>query len=96
LGRTHLQEGDTAAHTLLHAVHAGGTTLDYRSASGSTYLRRGDVVLRLSDHNLGYADHGTREQLHNGPEIIVNGRETPTDLAAAIEDAFMDCSSFAT
>jgi len=55
-------------------------TLDYVSASGSRYLCRGDVRLRLSDHHLGYADYGSREQVHRGPELVCTGDGSPRQM----------------
>lgn len=67
-------QAETIAH---HLIRTGEWSLDHRSESGSIYLSRRTGAMqrvRLSDHELGYGDYGTREQIHRGgPDIVFDG-----------------------
>ena len=75
-----------------HELHKRGHRLDYRSASGSTYFWIGEARARISDHELGFADYGTRQQIHHdGPDCVFDeddATSTVEQLADAVE---MDC-----
>lgn len=74
---------EVVAHFLLHRKHRKFTT-NYRSASGSLYVTRDGQRLRLSDHALGMADYGSREQTHRGPEVVFCGSETWKEALAEV------------
>ncbi len=79
-----------ARHMAYRPRKAGRWTEDYQSASGSCYVRRAEMRLRLSDHDLGYADYGSREQVHDGPEVIFHGTETWREVLKMVVEATRD------
>jgi hypothetical protein len=42
--------------------------------------------LRISGHELGYADYGTRQQSHRGPEVVSDLSDLAATVAACIEE----------
>jgi hypothetical protein len=68
-----------------------GWGLEHRSSSGTIYLQKSLasdpylIRLRLSDHELGYGDYGTRRQVHRGPELVFGGTEAPGDAVDLAE-----------
>lgn len=47
-----------------------GIRIDRSPRSESIYARVGTLRCRISGHDLGWADYGTRPQSHNGPEVV--------------------------
>jgi len=85
-------QAETIAH---HLIRAGEWSLDHRSDSGSIYLRHRHRTthqrLRLSDHDLGYGDYGTREQIHRGgPDIVFDGEGSFESVLADTLQAIAD------
>lgn len=50
--------------------------------SETIYVAIGDCELRISGHELGVADYGTRQQRHRGPEVVMQ----LDDLAAVLDE----------
>jgi hypothetical protein len=65
------RQRDVVAHQLI-VKH--GWRFDGRSDSGTIYLfSPAGSYVRISDHQLGFADYGTREQFHRGgPDIVLD------------------------
>lgn len=61
-----------------------GLKVSRSDRSETLYARFGQRDLRLSGHELGVADYGSREQRHIGPEVIISGDE-------AVADILQDC-----
>lgn len=75
-----------------HELIKKGASLSHCSESGSFYLllpgkSSWDERVRISDHQLGWADYGTREQVHcGGREFVLLGNEEPSALVSEILD----------
>lgn len=72
------------------AQRARATTilLDRSDRSQTIYLMSGGGIrVRLSNHELGWADYGTREQVHHGgPDIVIDDEDGPLELIDRIID----------
>jgi len=69
-----------------------GWKLDHKSDSGSRYYTHPmeDVRLRVSDHELGYADYGSRKQSHRGPEVVLDSIKSEAELLDQVNAAIAD------
>jgi hypothetical protein len=63
-----------------------GWKMEHRSESGSVYYRSpdGEKLLRLSNHDLGFGDYGSRQQVHHGPEIVLGEPMSQQELRDTI------------
>lgn len=63
--------------------------------SETIYVAIGKCELRISGHELGVADYGTRQQKHHGPEVVTAledlGSAVEACLLAVREYLFEDC-----
>lgn len=77
-----------ASQFVVNRMKREGWTVDHKSDSGSVYVVSPDlkVRLRISDHDLGVADYGSREQFHNGPELVLRLVTPESDILAELRD----------
>jgi hypothetical protein len=82
LNRLRARQRDVVAHRLI-VKH--GWRFEARSDSGTIYLLSpAGSYARISDHQLGFADYGTREQYHRGgPDIVLDEIFDSPDKAVA-------------
>ncbi len=80
-----------AAATVAHMIYVevkklGSAAAIKKSPSSETrYVRCGTIELRISDHDLGYGDYGSRKQVHRGPEVVFTA-ETAADPGFAFAE----------
>lgn len=80
--RDRMSPAAAAVATLAHLLGVrGGLEVRRSPRSETCYAWHGVLALRLSGHALGYSDFGTRQQVHGGPELILDG----DDLAPPAE-----------
>lgn len=80
----------TLAHRLAVVGKRRGAMVEASPRSETRYLWCGSLSLRLSNHELGYADYGTRRQAHRGPQVIcgvVGLAEVIAESIAAVREA---------
>lgn len=71
---------------LARRLRAAGIQIERSDRSETVYIGPPDCRLRLSFHELGVADYGTRVQVHHGPEVVL-------DLGCGAADALTECIS---
>jgi hypothetical protein len=61
-------------------LKAAGVRIDRSDRSETRYAGDHGCHLRISTHELGWADYGSREQVHHGPEVVVSVDDSPADI----------------
>lgn len=79
---------------LARRLKNAGLKVNRSDRSETIYLAVGPCELRISGHELGWADYGTRQQKHRGPEVVTDLNDLGAflyDAIYAVRDYIGDC-----
>lgn len=68
---------------LARRLKNAGLKVSRSDRSETIYVCCGKRELRISGHELGVADYGSRQQKHVGPEVVVSADQSPAEIIAA-------------
>ena len=79
---------------LARRLKNAGLKVNRSDRSETIYVAVGPCELRVSGHELGWADYGTRKQSHKGPEVITDLRnlaDSVSEMIYTVREYISDC-----
>ena len=84
--------------TIAKHLKSSGLPISASNRSSTRYIGFGAVSIRVSDHELGVADYGSRIQKHKGgPDIVISAEKSIVEIVEEIIYEFRQyiCDYFA-